>query len=325
MSLTWATQGNARLPDFAAPRLTAPNGRAGLDASVAVRMQARAGMGLAAPAAVLLFMLLFLPSALVLALSLTNYEFGLPDFDFVGFANYQAMLSDPRFRVSIANTGLYIAIVAPVSVGLALWLSVIIERQGRLRGVYRTVFFLPVTATLVALATAWEVLLHPTFGLVNNLLASLGADNIRFLSDPETALPTLAFIGIWKQLGYNVLMFTAGLSTIQPELYEAASIDGADRGLRKFGLVTLPMLGPVLVFVSVITLIRAFSEFETVAVLTDGGPDGATRMVLFTLYEEAFRFFKVGLASAIAVTFLLFVATLSLLQTRLLEKRVHYV
>ena len=302
-----------------------PNRRADLDVSVAVRMQARAGLGLAIPAATLLFLLLFLPSALVLALSLSNYEFGLPDFNFVGLANYKEMLSDPRFRVSIANTGFYIAIVAPVSVGLALWLSVIIEGQGRLRGLYRTVFFLPVTATLVALATAWEVLLHPAFGLVNNLLASGGAEKIRFLSDPATALPTLAFIGIWKQLGYNVLMFTAGLSTIRPDLYEAAAIDGADRGWRKFFLVTFPMLGPVLVFVSVITLIRAFSEFETVAVLTDGGPDGATRMVLFTLYEEAFRFFKVGLASAIAVTFLSFVATVSFVQARLQDKRVHYV
>jgi multiple sugar transport system permease protein len=288
------------------------------------KAQARAGLGLAAPAAILLCVLLFVPSALVLMLSVTDYEFGMKDFRFVGLANYVNMLADPRFRGSVTNTGLYLAIVAPVSVLLALWLAVVIDGQGKLRGFYQTIFFLPVTATLVAMATAWEVLLHPTFGLVNNVLAMAGADKIRFLSDPSTALYTLAFIGVWKQVGYNILLFTAGLSTIAPELYEAGAIDGADHGWKKFTLVTLPMLGPVMLFVIVITLIRAFSEFETVAVLTHGGPVGSTQMVQYTLFEEAFRFFKVGMASTIAVTFLLFVATLSLVKVRFLDRRVHY-
>ena len=288
-------------------------------------MQARAGLWLATPAALLLCVMLFVPSVLVLLLSLTNYEFGMADFAFVGLDNYAAMLADPRFRGSFANTALYLAIVAPVSVLLALWLAVVIDGQGIFRGLYRTVFFLPVTATMVALATAWDVLLHPTFGLVNNLLALLGGDKQRFLSDPDTALYTLAFIGIWKQVGYNILLITAGLSTIPRNLYEAAAIDGADAGWKKFTLVTFPMLGPVLLFVVVITLIRAFSEFETVAVLTSGGPVGATQMLLFTLYEEAFRFFKVGMASTIAVTFLAVVATVSIVQARLMDRRGHYV
>jgi multiple sugar transport system permease protein len=293
-------------------------------ATIAERAQARAGLSLAAPAAVLLGLLLFLPSALVLMLSITDYEFGMKDFSFVGLSNYKMMLADPRFRGSVANTWIYLAIVAPVSVLLALWLAIVIDRQGALRGLYQIVFFLPVTATLVAMATAWEVLLHPTFGLVNNLLASTGADKIRFLSDPATALYTLAFIGIWKQVGYNILLFTAGLSTIPHELYEAGAIDGADRGWKKFTLVTLPMLGPVMVFVIVITLIRAFSEFETVAVLTRGGPIGSTQMVQYTLFEEAFRFFKVGMASTIAVTFLAFVAMISLIRARFFDRQVQY-
>lgn len=304
---------------------TQPAARRHTDATAARRIQAWAGLGLAAPAAILLFVILFLPSGLVLMFSLTDYEFGMTDFGFVGLANYREMLADPRFRGSVINTGWYLAIVGPVSVLLALWLTVVIDGQGTLRGLYRTIFFLPVTATLVALATAWEVLLHPTFGFVNNVLAVFGVDKVRFLSDPGTALATLAFIGIWKQVGYNILLFTAGLSTIPPELYEAGSIDGADRGWKKFTLVTLPMLGPVMLFVIVITLIRAFSEFETVAVLTGGGPVGSTQMVLFTLYEEAFRFFKVGMASTIAVTFLAFVAMLSIIQARFLDRRVHYV
>jgi len=126
-------------------------------------------------------------------------------------------------------------------------------------------------------------------------------------------------------MGYNVLLFIAGMATIPRDLYEAAAIDGADRGWKRFTLVTWPMLGPVTLFVTTITLIRAFSEFETVAVLTSGGPNGATDMMLYTLYEEAFRFFDIGLAAAISVAFLGFVAGLSILKVRVFDKRVHYV
>ena len=295
-----------------------------LPASVARRAQALAGIGLAAPAAVLLVVLLFVPSGLVLALSVTDYQFGMPGARFVGLDNYAAMLADPEFRRSVWNTCVYLVLVAPLSVGLALWLAVVIEAQGPLRGMWRTVFFLPVTATLVAMATAWEVLLHPTFGLFNNLLALAGLSKVRFLSDPATALITLAGIGVWKQVGYNVLLFAAGLSTIPRDLYEAGAIDGADRGWGRFALVTWPMLGPVTLFVVVLTLIRAVSEFETVAVLTNGGPVGATQMVQYTLFEAAFRYFEVGLASAIAVSFLLVLGAVSIVQARLMERRVHY-
>ena len=296
----------------------------GTERSSADRQQERAGLKLAAPAAILLLLLLFLPSALVLLLSFTDYEFGMGGFRFVGLANYLAMASEPQFRSSFLNTFLYVAIVAPASIVLGLILALLIEEQGYLKGLYRTVFFLPVTATLVAMATAWEVLLHPTFGLANVLLATFGLPKVRFLSDPGIALYTLAFIGIWKQVGYNILLFIAGLSTIPRDLYEAAAIDGADQGLRRFSLVTWPMLGPVTLFVVVITLIRAFSEFETIAVLTDGGPVGSTSMVLFTLYEEAFRFFRIGIAATIAVTFLAFVGVISIVKIRFADRQVHY-
>ena len=284
-----------------------------------------AGLALAAPAAILLIVLLFLPSCGVLILSLTDYQFGMPDFTVVGLANYRAMLADPRVQNSLWNTALYVGTVAPFSIVLALLLAVLIEAQGRLRGVFRAVFFLPVTATLVAMATAWEVLLHPSFGLVNTLLALTGSPKQRFLTDPDIALWSLAAIGIWKMVGYNTLLFIAGMATIPRDLYEAAAIDGAETGWGRFTLVTWPMLAPVTLFVTTITLIRAFSEFETVAVLTGGGPNGATDMMLYTLFEEAFRFFDIGLASAIAVAFLAFVAGLSILKVGYFDRRVHYV
>ena len=204
-----------------------------------MRKEGSAGLALSAPAAILLLLLLFVPSSAVLALSFTDYEFGMGGLHFVGLANYGSLLSDPRFRQSLSTTLIYLAVVAPVSVILALGLAVSLEGAGRFKVVYRSVFFLPVTSTLVALATAWEVLLHPTFGFVNVVLSILGFTKIRFLSDPHVALYTLAAIGVWKQLSFNVLLFVAGLSTIRRDLYEAAAIDGADRGWSRFWMVDM--------------------------------------------------------------------------------------
>lgn len=287
--------------------------------------QRRAGVWLASPAALLLMLLVLLPSSAVLVLSLTDYQLGMNSSRFVGLGNYSATLADPKFGQSLRNTFFYVATVAPLSIALGLMFALMIESRRTLRGWYRTAFFLPVTATLVAMATAWEVLLHPTFGLVNTLLSMLGANKVRFLSDPDVALLAIAAIGIWKQIGFNLILFLAGLSTIPAELYESASLDGADSGWRRFLLVSWPLLGPVTLFVVAITLIRAFSDFEAVVVLTDGGPVRSTSVVLFLLYEEAFRYFKIGTGSAIAVMFLLFVALVSWVQMKVGERRVHYV
>lgn len=279
-----------------------------------------AGLLLSLPAIVTLGLLVLLPSTAVVALSLTDYQFGMQEIGFVGLANFIELFADPRFANVFKNTILYVSIVVPLSILIGLVLAVLIERVGALQTLYRSILFLPVTSTLVALATAWEVLLHPNFGLVNSVLTLVGMERQRFLSDPGLALYTLAAIGIWKQVGFNVLLFTAGIATIPRDLYEAAAVDGADRGWSRFAMVTGPMIGPVFVFVTVITLIRAFSEFETVAVLTNGGPIGSTNLVLYSLYEEAFRFFNLGLASALAVVFLAFVATLSIVKTNLLDR-----
>lgn len=298
---------------------------AGASRADEARDRVAAGGLLAGPAAFFLAALLFVPSSGVFILSMTDYRFGMPDFGFVGLANYRAMIYDPRVLNALSNTALYVGVVAPVSIALGLVLAALIEAQGSLRGLLRSVFFLPVTATLVAMATAWEILLHPGFGLVNTALAASGFDKHRFLTDPDIALWSLAAIGIWKMVGYNVLLFIAGMSQIPRDLYEAAAIDGAESGWRRFTLVTWPLLGPVTLFVTTITLIRAVSEFETVAVLTSGGPNGATDMMLYTLYEEAFRYFDIGLAAAISVSFLGFVAALSILKVRMFDRRVHYV
>ncbi len=295
-------------------------------ASVAVPLdlasRRRTGLLLTLPAICALVVLLLLPSSAVLFLSLTNYQLGDSSAKFIGLMNYRAVALDPEFQRSVSNTLLFSAIVVPASIGLALLFSLLIEGRQTCRSLYRTAFFLPVTATLVAMATAWEVLLHPTFGLVNTLVAALGLPKLRFLSDPSVALFSIAGIGVWKQIGFNVVLFLAGLSTIPVELFEAASLDGAASGWRRFVLVTWPMLRPITLFVTVITTIRAFSEFDTVAVLTDGGPVHSTSVILFVLYQEAFRYLKIGTGSAIAVLFFLFVALVSFVQVRLADRQV---
>ncbi|MGR3512105.1 MAG: carbohydrate ABC transporter permease [Paracoccaceae bacterium] len=281
----------------------------------------RFGTLLALPATLTLLLLVIGPSIAVLGLSFTDYRLGMSGTSWVGLENYNALGSNTVLRGSIVNTLLFVAVVAPVSVFGGLWIAILVAETGRLRPVIQTVFFLPVTATLVAMATAWEVVLHPSFGMINAALGRLGLSSQRFLSDPDLALWTLAVIAVWKMLGYNLLLFLAGLASIDRTLYEAAALDNADTGWKRFTLVTWPMLAPVTLFVSVITLIRSFGEFELVAVLTQGGPDGATEMVLYTLYQEAFRFFDIGRASALAVLFLGFVMIVSLAQIWLGERR----
>jgi multiple sugar transport system permease protein len=298
---------------------TPGQGPAAITADAAYRK--RFGAILALPAALCLFVLILGPSIAVLGLSFTDYRLGMAGADWTGLENYRALGTDASLSGSIANTAIFVAVVAPVSVLLGLWVAILVAATGRLRPVVETLFFLPVTATLVAMATAWEVVLHPSFGMANAGLALLGLPAQRFLSDPDVALWTLAAIAVWKMLGYNVLLFLAGLATIDPRLYEAAALDNAETGWQRFTLVTWPMLAPVTLFVSVITLIRTFGEFELVAVLTQGGPDGATEMVLFTLYQEAFRFFDIGAAAALAVLFLGTVMMISLAQIRLGERR----
>jgi len=285
------------------------------------RAQARAGVVLAMPATMLIVGLLIGPAALVLILSFTDASLGLAGIRFAGFDNYAHMLADPAFAVSLRNTALYVLLVVPLSIGWGLLVALLIGGTPRFSAFYRTAYFLPVAATLVALATAWEVILHPSFGFANAMLTLFGLSPLKFLSDPDTAIYALAAIGVWQLVGFNMILFLAGLSTIPEELYEAAAIDGADGGLQRFSLVTWPMLAPVTLFVAVMTVIRAFSVFETVAVLTQGGPVKSTTVILYTFYEEGFRFFRVGYASAIAVSFFVFVTILSLLQMRVSEWR----
>ena len=275
------------------------------------------------PAAISFALLLLLPTLAAIAMAFTDYELGLIPV-WIGFENFHELMEDRGFRRSFFNTIIYVGLVAPLSVGLGLALALLIEAGARGRVFFRAVFFLPVVSLTVAMAAAWQYLLHPTIGPVNTLLRAIGVAGPAWLSSSDTVLISLAAIGVWENAGFNMVLFMAGLTAIPRELREAASVDGARSGWSRFWLVTWPLLGPTTLFVVTITMIRSIRVFDTVAVLTRGGPNKASEVLLYTMYTEGFTFLRLGYSAAITLVFLVIVLLLMWVQTRVLDKRVHY-
>jgi multiple sugar transport system permease protein len=261
-----------------------------------------------------MWLMLLGPALAVLALSFTDWTFGSPQLDWAGASNYQQLLADRVFWVSLQNTLVYVAFVVPISVAIGLAVALLIEAGNSLNGLYRAIYFLPVTSTLLAMALVFAFALHPTVGLITRTLAALSIPTTDWLKNPSTALFALGTIGIWQAIGLNMVLFLAGLKAIPSDLYEAAAVDGADGAWERFRRVTWPMLGPATLFVVTITAVRSFQVFDTVAVLTDGGPNKATNVLLFQMYQEGFSFLRSAYAAAITVVFLSFVLLLTLLQ-----------
>lgn len=283
-----------------------------------------AALALAGPATALILIFLIGPLIAIALLSLTDYQLGAASLRYIGLDNYSEMFADRIFRRSLENTLIYVAVVVPLSVGLGLGAALLIEAGTSLRNFYRTVYFLPVMATLIAIAIVWEFALHPKFGMVNLTLKAIGLAGYDWLQDRRIVLYTLAGIGVWQSVGFNMVLFMAGLTSIPRDLYEAASVDGVASGWDRFRTVTWPMLGPVTLFVVVITAIRSFQVFDTVQVMTKGGPNRASEVLLYTMYSEGFSFFRSGYAAAVTMVFLVFVLALAMLKTWFLDRRVHY-
>ena len=287
-------------------------------------IEALAGIGFATPALILLILTNLAPLVVLAVLSFTDYELGAIAFKTVGLKHFAHAFEDPVIRRSLANTLLYVAIVVPVGVLLSMLIAILVHRRTKSRSFYEVIYFLPVTTTLIAMATMWQFLLHPRLGPVNSFLASLGFERVAFLSEPKLVIPTLAAIGIWQLLGFNMVLFLAGLSAIPRELYEAADVDGASHPVDRFLTVTWPMLGPTTMFVTVTTFITAFKVFDTVAVMTRGGPMGASETLLYAVYLEGFQYFHLSYAATLTLIFLAFTLVFSVTQTFFLDRRVHY-
>lgn len=276
---------------------------------------------LALPSAFLLIVLMVLPIALVVIMSFTDYEMGDSHFSFAGFENYAALWQDNVFWRGLGNTLQYVLLVVPGAVILGLLQAVLIHHLSWGKRLYQVLLFLPVTSTLVAMATVWKYLMHGTIGPVNFFLTWLGFEGLEFFGNPDLVMPALAIIGIWALAGFNMVLFTAGLSAIPEDLYDAASVDGLDHPLDRFWRITLPMLAPTTVFVTVTSSITAFKIFDTVAVLTRGGPQGASDVLLYTIYLEGFQYLRMAPAAAMTVIFLCIILAVALIQNRILDRR----
>lgn len=288
------------------------------------RAKALAGAAFAAPAFALILALLIGPLVVLLALSVTDYRLGAMAVKLVGLDHYAALFSDEVFQRALRNTFLYVGFVLPGAVFGGLGIALLVHARVRTRSFYEVIYFLPVTSTLVAMATVWQFMLHPSLGPVSAVFAALGMAGVDLLNDPSLALGTLAMIGLWQQVGFNMVLFLAGLSAIPRDLYEAAALDGAGGGADRFLRVTWPLLGPTTMFVTITSTIAAFKVFDTVAVLTKGGPLGSTETLLYVLYLEGFQYFRTGYAAAMTVVLLAFLIILSIIQARAIDRKVHY-
>jgi len=268
-------------------------------------------------APVILFFLVFqyYPIVKSIGISFTDYGLLLKKTPFVGLDNYVRQFHDPLFLSALWNTLLFVAVAVVVGVALALLLAVLVESTERWAKYYRTLYFIPVVTSLLATSMIWRWL-YASDGLLNFLLTWVGLEPQAWLLSEHLALPSLIGITVWKNLGFDLILFSAAIQAIPGDYYEASSLDGAGR-VQDFFYVTLPQLRPIVLLVSITAVIRSFQVFTIVLAITAGGPVNSTRTIVYHIYEQGIQYDEMGYASAAAVILLLIVSVLTWAQLRL--------
>jgi multiple sugar transport system permease protein len=311
--------GTAGVP--ASPGALPPPAPAARGGSARREPGSRAGWLFIAPALLLIGVFFFVPVVGSLLLSITDFDiYAIADASnarFVGVANYIDLLQNPVFWTAVRNTFYFALVGGPLTVAASLAAALLINaRLVRFKSVFRTIYFVPFVTTLVAVAIVWRYLYHPQYGLFNYALGWIGIGPIDWLGDPRWSMPAIILLAVWKNFGYNMLIFIAGIQAIPAELYEAADLDGAGP-LRQFRHVTLPMLAPTFLFVGVITMIGYFQLFAEPYVMTAGGPLRSTTSLVLLMYEEGFRWWRMGAAAAVAFILFAIILVWTLFQFRL--------
>lgn len=277
-----------------------------------------------APSLLVFGVFVFFPLAFSAYLSVTQWDLISPTRTFVGLGNFQRLVTkDPLFWKVLWNTTIFSIAVVSLSMIFGLLLALMLNKPMRARTIYRAGIFMPYVTSTAAMALVWLWIFDPKYGLLNELLRMVGIRGIEWIASVEWALPAIIIMTIWRFTGYDMLLFLGGLQNISSDLTEAARIDGAGTWAL-FRHITLPLLSPTTFFVAVTSFITMFQNFETVYVMTHGGPVNSTNMMVFYLYQNAFQFFEAGYASAIAVVLFLIVVMLTAVQVRLSGKWVHY-
>lgn len=284
-----------------------------------------AGYLFIAPMLILTVTLVIIPILLSGVISFSNWNFvsGLDGFKFVGLDNYTRLMQDESFHRSLYNNLIMIAVV-PVAMFLALVLAVLINKATYFKTFFKVIYFMPFISSFVAIALLWRVLYHPNNGPINGFLRSIGVEHPpMWLADPKFALISVMIIMVWTSLGFNMVIYLAGLQNISRDLYEAADVDGASP-LRQFFRITLPMLSPTSFFLLITGIVGSFKVFDLIMVLTGGGPAGSTSVIVYYLYEVAFVNLESGYASAMGIILLILILLVTLVQWVGQKKWVNY-
>ncbi len=299
------------------------------DAAASRRKRARAGRDLGeallylGPSLALFAVFVFIPlgRSVYLSLFYTNPLGNPRGFD--GLDHYLELVTSPQFRASLLTTFQFVLYTVPPGIAVALLLAVLANRRLRGINVFRTFFSSTIAVSLAVAATIWALMLNPGTGMFNYFLSFVGIRGPAWLTDPNSALASIALVTIWASLGFNTIVVLAGLQGIPEDLYESAKIDGA-AGLNIFRHITIPMLSPSLFFLLVVNVIQVFQAFTQIHALTRGGPIGSTNVLVYSIYLDAFVNFQFGYASAQALVLFAIILLLTLVQFRFVERRVHY-
>ena len=268
------------------------------------------------PSLIGVFVFSVFPLLLSLFFSFTDWNLisSMSEIKFVGFENYIEMFSDSIFYASLKNNFLFAIYTIPLQLCLGLLIAVFINKQCYGKNILKAVYFLPYISSTVAIATVWMFLFQPSFGPVNDILKAVGITNPpNWLADRNWALPSVAAMYSWQNIGYDIIIFTAGLQSIPNELYESSNIDGAN-WFKKFRYITLPMITPTLFFLVITEIMSTFRVFDQIQVLTEGGPGNATSVLVYYLYKISFRYNKIGYGSAITIVLFVIIFIITFVQ-----------
>ncbi|GLI04149.1 carbohydrate ABC transporter permease [Paenibacillus tyrfis] len=290
------------------------------------KKEALVGWLFLAPEFVGIVLLYVFPVVFSLYLSFSDWNLvgGISSIKFVGLENFAKLFDDEKVLMALKNNLIYTVLTVPVGMLLALILAVLIHSRVYGKSYFKVAFFIPYISSLVALGAVWSALYHPSKGPINQFLISLGiTDPPKWLADSNYSLLSIIIIAIWAGIGYQIVIYLAGLTNIPEEMYEAASIDGASPW-HKFTKITLPLLGPTTSFLFITLLMSSFKVFDLVAFMTGGGPNDSSTVIVFRIYEEGFRNFKMGYASAISWLLFAIVGLATLATWQLQKRKVHY-
>lgn len=279
-----------------------------------MKSESKWGVFFVLPAVIGTFIFIIIPIVCSFSLSFTHWDL-LNDVEFAGLENYKSILCEPVFRQILINTVVYALSVTVFAVVIPLVIASVLNTKLRGAEWFKTIYFIPFITPAVVIAIVWAWIFDPNIGAVNSILKT----NYTWLFDKHLAMPVLIFVSVWKQIGYNVILFLTGFSTINQNVYEAAKIDGAGES-KIFWNITFPLLKPTTYFVTLVTAISSFQVFDLIYVMTSGGPNDSTNVIVYSIYKYAFEYFDIGKSCALAYILFVIIFILALLQKKFSKK-----